>query len=132
MKISTYNQDKSFKFSILSAQSICNKDEIVHHDMITEKIDALLVTETWLSDRDSDKIWLQATDLNKKELNLFFSDRKERRGGRLGLIIKTSTTQLQLHMVNFIHSNLPNGRQRSHYPNIVRVYRLPSGSNLDF
>ena len=48
--------------------------------MVTEKINALLVTETWLSDRDSDKIWLQATDLNKKYLNLFSSDGKERKG----------------------------------------------------
>ena len=58
MDISTYNSDKSLQFSLLNAQSIHNKDEIVHHHMITEKIDALLVTETWLSDKDSDKIWL--------------------------------------------------------------------------
>ena len=47
--------------------------------MVTEKIDALLVTETWLSDRDSDKIWIQATTLNKKDLNLF-SQRRRKRG----------------------------------------------------
>ena len=45
--------------------------------MITEKIDALLVTETWLPERDSDKIWFQAIDLNKKDLKLFSSYRKE-------------------------------------------------------
>ena len=56
MEISTYNSDKSFQFSLLYAQSIHNQGEIVHHHMITEKIDTPLVTETWLSDRDSDKI----------------------------------------------------------------------------
>ena len=30
--------------------------------------------------RDSDKIWLQAMDLNKKDLNLFSSNRKEEEG----------------------------------------------------
>ena len=45
-EISTYNSDKSFQFSLLNAQSICTKDEIVHHHMVPEKIDALLVTET--------------------------------------------------------------------------------------
>ena len=112
IKISAYNSDKSFKFSLLSAPSICNKDEIVHHHMITEKIDALPVTEAWQSDRESDKIWLQATDLDEKDLNLFTSDRKERRGDGLGLIIKISTTQLQLHKVSFTLLNLPNERQR--------------------
>ena len=48
--------------------------------MVTEKTNALLVTETWLSDRDSDNIWLQATDLNKKDLHLFSSNRKEEEG----------------------------------------------------
>ena len=56
--------------------------------MIPEKGGTLLDIETWLSERDSDKIWLQDTDLNKKDLNLFSSNRKERRGGGLGLIIK--------------------------------------------
>ena len=45
--------------------------------MVTEKVDALPVTETWLSDWDSDKIWFQTTDLNKKGLNLLSSEKKE-------------------------------------------------------
>ena len=57
------------------------------------------------------KDWLRATDLNKKDLKLFSSDRKEE-GVDLDQSLKTSTTQLQLHKVNFALSNSSNERQR--------------------
>ena len=77
-------------------------------------------------------MWLQATDLNKKDLNLFSSDRKERRGG--GLTIKniyntTTIAQGELHTfqsakwkTKIDHTTLT----------IVWVHRPQSGSNLEF
>ena len=116
--------------------------------MKAEKINTLLVTETWLSDRDSDKIWLQATNLNKKDLNLFSSNRKERREGGLGLIIKniyntTTIAQGELQCMHFpihqmkdkcMHFPIHQMKEidRSHYLNHVGVYRPPSVSILDF
>ena len=72
----------------------------------------VLVTDTLLSDRDSNKIWLQVTYLTEKDLNLFSSDRKERRGGGLGLITKNTYNTTTIAQGELHTSNSPNERQR--------------------
>ena len=57
--------DKSINFSLLNARSIKGKDSQLHHHLHSNKIDFAVITETWLSDGDMDKIWLESMDLNK-------------------------------------------------------------------
>ena len=83
----------------------------------------------WLSDRDSDKIWLQATDLI-----IFSSDRKGGGGSGLGLIMKniyntTTIAQGELHTFQFAKWKT---RIDHNTLTIVGVYRPSSDSNLDF
>ena len=51
---------------------------MVHHHLELEKVDALVITETWLSDKDADKVWISSSDLNKNGLKLLTSNRKSK------------------------------------------------------
>ena len=53
-----YQPDRSLTFLLLNAQSVKTKDSIIHHQIVQNKTDILLVTETWLTSKESDKIWL--------------------------------------------------------------------------
>ena len=57
VNISKYQPDRSLTFSLLNAQSVKNKDSIIHHQIVQSKTDILLVTETWLTSKESDKIY---------------------------------------------------------------------------
>ena len=57
VNIGKYQPDKSLAFSSLNAQSIKNKESTIHHQIVLNKMDIMLVTETWLNSKDTDKIW---------------------------------------------------------------------------
>ena len=58
-------------------------------DYITgNRIEACIVTETWLS--DGDDIWISTSDFTKHNYNITVSNRQNRRGGDLALIYKTT------------------------------------------
>ena len=67
--------DKSINFSLLNARSIKSKDCQLHHHLHANKIDSAVITETWLSDGDMDKIWLESMDLNKLNYHFYSSPR---------------------------------------------------------
>ena len=51
--------------SLLNAQSIKNKELLLHGQLIHHDVDICILTETWLSDSNLDRTWLQYTVLNK-------------------------------------------------------------------
>ena len=65
-----YQPGKSLAFSLHNAQSFKNKECTIHHQIVLNKMDILLVTERWLTSKDIDKIWLDSSDLNKESYKL--------------------------------------------------------------
>ena len=75
--------------SLLNAQLIKNKELLLHGQLIHHDVDICILTETWLSDNDSDRTWLQYTVLNKVPYLMFTSNRPGRKGGGMALIAKS-------------------------------------------
>ena len=48
----------------LNAQSVKNKDTLIMDNIIENKVDACVVTETWLKEHDS--IWISNSEFQKK------------------------------------------------------------------
>ena len=71
--------------SLLNAQSIKNKELLLHGQLIHHDVDICVLTETWLSDSDLDRTWLQYTVLNKVPYQMFTSNRTGRKGGGVAL-----------------------------------------------
>ena len=71
--------------SLLNAQSIKNKELLLHGQLTHHDVDICILTETWLSDNDSDRTWLQYTVLNKVPYQMFTSNRRGRKRRRCGL-----------------------------------------------
>ena len=75
--------------SLLNAQSIKNKELLLHGQLIHHDVDICILTETWLSENDSDRTWLQYTVLNMIPHQMFTSNRIGRKGGGVALIAKS-------------------------------------------
>ena len=76
--ITKYQPKKQFTLLLLNSQSLKPKEITVHHHLESENVDALVITETWLSDKDADKVWINSSDLNKNGLTLLTSNRKSK------------------------------------------------------
>lgn len=76
---------KYFNISLLNAQSIRNKDSIIHHQISQDNIDAIVFIETWLTESDGDKVWISATELQTTNYKLYSCPRKNKRGGGIAL-----------------------------------------------
>ena len=66
---------KTIKLSTINVQSVKNKDLILHQDICENKTDLCILTETWLTDSDTDKVWTSYTSLNNKNLRMDTSTR---------------------------------------------------------
>ena len=62
---------KFFNISLLNAQSIRNKDSIIHHQISQDNIDAIVFIETWLTESDGDKVWIGVTELQTTNYKLY-------------------------------------------------------------
>ena len=67
-------------------QSVKNKDMILHQYICDNKIDLCILTETWLTDSDIDKVWISCTSLNNGNLRMDTSHRIGQQGGGLALV----------------------------------------------
>ena len=72
----------------LNTQSIKNKELQVFDLLEDYSLDALIVTETWLTSSEIDKQWLETTQLNRHPYSLLHTNRPAGRGGGLALITK--------------------------------------------
>ena len=57
INIGKYQPDKSLAISLFNAQSIKDKESTTHHQIVLNKMDILLLTEMWLTNKDTDKIY---------------------------------------------------------------------------
>ena len=76
------------KIATVNTQSIRHKDLQVMELISYHNLDLMVVTETWLTDNQSDNIWLEGTYLNKDQLRMPTNNRVRWRGGSIALINK--------------------------------------------
>ena len=69
-----------------NVQSLRNKDLILHQHICDNKIDLCVLTETWLSSKQNDKIWQSCTPLNNDPFRISISNRTGQSGGGLALV----------------------------------------------
>ena len=93
---------KTIKLSTINVQSVKNKDLILHEYIYDNKIDLCILTETWLTDSDTGKIWISYTSLNNRSFRMDTSNRIGQQGGGLALVCG--------NMLNVTKNNEANNR----------------------
>ena len=71
------NEDMKVSISIMNSQSIKNKEDQILHHLMDRKANLAVIIETWLRDNDTDKIWMEAYELNKNGYKLQVQNRGE-------------------------------------------------------
>ena len=79
---------KNLGLSLINIQSIKNKHTKLLDNLVENKTDICIVTETWLT--EDDKVWLDCSDLSKNGYQIYSANRKNRRGGGLAIILNTN------------------------------------------
>ena len=75
----------NLSLSLLNAQLMKNKELVLYGQLIHHDVDICILTETWLSENDSDITWLQHTVLNKVPYQMLTSNRTEKKREGCGL-----------------------------------------------
>ena len=71
----------------LNAQSVKKKDTVIMDNIIENKVDACVVTETWLKEQDN--IWISNSEFKKNNYIIKVTNRYKRQGGGLALICRS-------------------------------------------
>ena len=72
---------KHLNIVLINSQSIKNNDELIAEYLISNNIDACILTETWLINRDNDEIWLECNEIRQNGYKINNINRKDRKGG---------------------------------------------------
>ena len=91
---------KTIRLSIINVQSIKNKDLILHHYICDNRMDLCILTEIWLTNSDTDKIWKSCTSLNDESLKMDTSNRLAQQGGGLELVYSNMFNVTKVDKVN--------------------------------
>ena len=79
-----FNSDSNsdnMQIAVINAQSL-RREELLLYDYIREDdIDICIVTETWIQNREEDKVWCDISALNNENLMLHNTNRETHRGG---------------------------------------------------
>ena len=72
----------------INLRSVKNKIDILYEIMVCDSLDVVLISESWLKDRETDRVWLQSYLLTEF-WNVFSVQRPgQKQGGRLLHIVK--------------------------------------------
>ena len=74
------------QIATINVRSLKSKDHLVVSEIISGNLDAVLITETWLTKDDHG--WAEACQLNQNALSLSYVNRVNKRGGGLALVTK--------------------------------------------
>ena len=85
---------KILGLSLINIQSIKNKHTNLLDNLVENKNDICIVTETWLT--EADNVWLDYSDLSKNGYQIHSVNRKNRRGGGLAVI---STINIKIRLL---------------------------------
>ena len=105
---------KNIRLGTLNARSIRSKEELIINNFNEYKLDALLITETWLQNMVDNDTWLQAREFHKDGHEIFNINRQDKRGGSIALLY---STKYKIKTVT--------------HPNIVALKTESGTSNLD-
>ena len=85
--MTSYGKDlrKNLGLSLINIWSVKNKHTNLLDNLVGNKTDICIVTETWLT--EDDKIWLDCSDLSKNGYQIHSANRKNRRAGGLAIIL---------------------------------------------
>ena len=84
-----YNHhDPNIIIATVNAQSIRTKELQISELLRDHSIDALVMTETWLNNKDNS--WCETTEINRNGYNLHYRNRIKGKGGGLALICKSA------------------------------------------
>ena len=72
---------KELNIVLINSQSIKNKDELIAEYLINNNIDACILTETWLTNNNNDKVWLECSEIGQNGYKINNINRKDRKGG---------------------------------------------------
>ena len=67
-------------------QCIKGKESLLLDHIKGNKMDAFVVTETWLTSKDRDKVWMEASELKRNNNRLMTVNRTKGRGGGLAIV----------------------------------------------
>ena len=88
MKNHTIQRSKLFTTLLINIQSIKCKDSLLLDELITNKVNMCIVTETWL--KDQDQLWLETNNLVQNGYRIDNVNRPNRTGGGLAIIYRSS------------------------------------------
>ena len=91
----TSYHDPNIIIATVNIQSLKNKELQVSELFDDYAVDVLVLTETWLTNKESDKNWLDATDLNKGNTAIYVHTRSNGHGGGLALMCKSCCKTLK-------------------------------------
>ena len=84
-----HRHDSNIILAMVKVQSLKTKELQISELFEDHALDVLIMTETWLTNKENDKTWSDATDLNKNNTSLHTHNRTKRRGGGLALMCKS-------------------------------------------
>ena len=102
MKNHIIYRSKLFTTLLTNIQSIKGKDSLLLDELITNKIDMCIVTETWL--KDQDQLWLETNDLVLNGYRIDNVNRPHTKGGGGLAIIYRSSMNVKLLKNDIVHS----------------------------
>ena len=97
--------DPNIVIATVNVQSLRSKELQISELFNDHGLDILVLTETWLTDKEMDKIWMESTDLNKGKKSLYTYNRSNGRGGSLGLTCKSQFKVKVLKRGRSLHSS---------------------------
>lgn len=80
---------KKLQLVTLNAQSIKNKMDKITTYLHDIKADLCVITETWLQDTETDKIWLDTQCLGDLNYGIKLNNKKENKGGGIALLFNS-------------------------------------------
>ena len=78
--------DTNIIIGTCNTQSIHNKDLQISDLLDNYNMDLLIITKTWLTDKETDKQWIENTPLNRQPYQLHIHNRVNGREGDVALI----------------------------------------------
>ena len=125
---------KNIRLGTLNTRSIKSKEELIVENFNKYKLDALLITETWLQNTLEDNTWLQTSEFHKDGHEISNINRQDKRGG--GIALQYSTKYKIKTVAHTKYSSFESGvwhiqSGSTHYM-LLGVYHPPVGTLQGF